>query len=53
MKVLVARSSLRHGKGGLEQAEVPDACGASVSFDLVVVNLQDLFQTEEDRRKQA
>jgi hypothetical protein len=48
MKVLAARSSLRHGERGLEEIEIPDALGAAISSYLVVVNLQDLFETEEN-----
>ena len=39
MKVLVARSSLRHAESGLEEAEIPDAFGTAISCYLVVVNL--------------
>src|SRR5574337_1773133 len=53
MKVVDACSSLRHGKSRLEEAEIPDASGAAISGYLIVVNLQDLFQTEEEWRQQA
>ena len=53
MKVLVARSCLRHGESGLEESEIPDAFDAAISCYLIVVNLQDLFETEEEWRQQV
>ncbi len=50
MKVVDAGSRLRHSESGLEEAEIPDAFGAPVPCYLIVVNLQDLFKPEEDRR---
>jgi hypothetical protein len=42
MKVLVTRSCS-------QEAEIPDAFGAAIPCYLVVVNLQDLFEAEEER----
>ena len=49
MKILVARSCLRHSESGLEEPEISDAFGATVPCYLVLVNLQDLFEVEEER----
>ena len=53
VKVLVGDPCLRHSESGLEEAEVLDSFGAAVPCDLVVVNLQDLFQPEEKRRQRV
>lgn len=49
MEVLARGAGARHGNGGLEQPEVPDAVGPAVSVDLIAVDLQDLGEVEEDR----
>lgn len=46
---LAAIGSRRHAEGGFEQLDIPDAGGAAVAVNLVLVNFQDLAQAEEDR----
>lgn len=53
MKILVACSCLWHGESGLQEAEIPDTFGAAVPCYLVVVNLQDLFEAEEEWRQRG
>lgn len=51
MKILVAGSCLRHGESGQEEVQIPDPFTAAVPCYLVAVNLEDLFEAEEEGRQ--
>lgn len=47
MEILVSEAGLRHGDSGLQKAHVSCAGTSTVPFDLIVMDINDLFQREE------